>query len=140
MTRVRVSYQGNEPDFHVIRSQMRDLDGVAGRVVDQKSRAVLREARRLAPVRSGRLLATIRREGGVGPHGPWFDVIAGARGLTPYLGYVLFGTDPHIIRARRRKALRFISRSGAVVFRRQVSHPGTRARPFLQRALLAAKT
>lgn len=44
------------------------------------------------------------------------------------------GTRPHIIRPKRAKALRFRV-GGKVVFARIVHHPGTRARPFLDRAL-----
>jgi hypothetical protein len=46
------------------------------------------------------------------------------------------GTRPHVIRPRRRKALRFLSsRAGGIVFARRVFHPGTRANPFLRDAL-----
>jgi hypothetical protein len=44
------------------------------------------------------------------------------------------GSPPHIIRARRRKALRFTV-NGKVVFRRSVLHPGTRGSGFLTRSL-----
>jgi hypothetical protein len=40
------------------------------------------------------------------------------------------GTKPHKITARRAKALRFVSRSGGVVFARSVNHPGTKALDF----------
>lgn len=54
------------------------------------------------------------------------------------------GTRPHIIRPRNRKALRFPasgSRPGgvAVVFAKQVRHPGTTGSRFLVLALPAAK-
>lgn len=44
------------------------------------------------------------------------------------------GTRPHIIRPRRARALRFTV-NGRVVFARVVNHPGTKPRPFLDRAL-----
>lgn len=44
------------------------------------------------------------------------------------------GTRPHIIRPRRAQALRF-RMGGRIVFAKLVHHPGTRARPFLDRAL-----
>lgn len=50
-----------------------------------------------------------------------------------YAEYVHDGTRPHVIRARGR-ALRFVV-GGRVVYARSVQHPGTRARPFLTRAL-----
>jgi len=40
------------------------------------------------------------------------------------------GTRPHVIRATRRSALRFVV-NGRTVYARSVRHPGTRARPWL---------
>jgi hypothetical protein len=56
---------------------------------------------------------------------------------TPYAPFIEYGTKPHIIRARRAKALRFMQR-GKVVFRRWVRHPGTRPYQFLYRAVNSA--
>jgi hypothetical protein len=44
------------------------------------------------------------------------------------------GTRPHIIRPKRAQALRFRI-GGRVVFAKVVHHPGTRPRPFLDKAL-----
>jgi hypothetical protein len=134
---MRATSEGSNPDYVAIRGVMRDLDGPVGRHVDTISRAVLAEAQRTVPVRSGVLLATLRRESGRTGTGMYWDVIAGARGLTPYLGFILNGTPPHIIRPRRRKSLRFIQ-NGQVRFAKSVHHPGSRPQPFLQRALRAA--
>lgn len=138
MVWARASFGGDQPDRRVIRSTFHAEDGPVGRLLDVKSRAVMAEARRLVPVRTGTLLTSIRRASGQGAQGPYVDVIAGVRGLTTYLGYILFGTEPHIIRARRRKALRFIHH-GQLRFAKSVRHPGTRPRPFLQKALEAAR-
>lgn len=43
------------------------------------------------------------------------------------------GSKPHVIQARRRKALRFMG-AGGVVFRRRVNHPGNKPYHFLSRA------
>lgn len=48
--------------------------------------------------------------------------------------YVIYPTRPHIIRARRARALRF-SAGGAVLYRRQVFHPGTKGNPVAMRTL-----
>lgn len=48
--------------------------------------------------------------------------------------YVLQGTRPHVIKPRRAQALRF-EVDGRIVYAKIVRHPGTRANPFLQRAL-----
>lgn len=54
-----------------------------------------------------------------------------------YATYVHDGTRPHIIEVRNKKVLAN-SRTGQV-FGRKVNHPGTRANPFLQRAVDQAK-
>ena len=51
-----------------------------------------------------------------------------------YAPMVNDGTRPHIIRPKRAQALRFRV-GGRVVYARVVRHPGTKARPFLDRAL-----
>jgi hypothetical protein len=99
---------------------------------------VLTAARAYTPVRTGTLLATLRRETGTGPLGPYRDVVAGREGITPYVGYLAFGTEPHIIRPSRRRALRFVT-GGRTIFARQVNHPGTRPNTWLQRALTKAE-
>lgn len=48
--------------------------------------------------------------------------------------FVVRGTRPHLIRPRRRRALRFRV-GGRQVFARLVRHPGTRANNFLLDAL-----
>jgi hypothetical protein len=50
-----------------------------------------------------------------------------------YASAVHDGSPPHIIRARRKRALRF-EVDGKVVFARSVRHPGTRGRPWLLEA------
>jgi hypothetical protein len=52
-----------------------------------------------------------------------------------YAPFVNDGTRPHIIKPRRPGgSLRFVV-GGRVVYAKVVHHPGTRARPFLDRAL-----
>lgn len=72
---------------------------------------------------------------------PYGDVIAGKAGARRKGGgprtvpeILDRGSRPHVIRARRRKALRFTV-NGTVVFRRSVMHPGTRGSGFLTRSL-----
>jgi len=43
--------------------------------------------------------------------------------------YVEFGTRPHIINAKNRKALKFAG-GGGFIFRRSVHHPGSKPFPF----------
>jgi hypothetical protein len=132
--RVTATYTGQLVNHAAIRHLFRDEDGPVGQDLDDMSHRVLNRARTLVGVQSGLLLSTIRRERGQGPRGPYHDVVAGRSGLTKYLGYHMLGSHPHIIRPRRRRALRF-TLGGTVVFARRVQHSGTRANPFLTRAL-----
>lgn len=91
------------------------------------------EARKLVRVRTGRLISSIRIEEGMNKRSPWVQVTAGGKGIK-YAMYEHDGTPPHIIRARRKKALRFVM-NGQVVFRKQVKHPGTTGTLFLTMAL-----
>lgn len=64
-------------------------------------------------------------------------VVVSLRNRAPYAAAIDRGAKPHVIRARRRKALRFF-KGGSVVFRRHVNHPGNRPFKFLYRATTAA--
>lgn len=59
------------------------------------------------------------------------------RNSAKYAHAIDLGARPHKIRARRRKALRFVV-GGRVLFRRSVNHPGNRPYRFLYRATFAA--
>lgn len=96
---------------------------------------------RRCPRKTGRLVSTSRkRETRLTPLRPAVEVLIGKDGLTDYLGYILFGTHAHVIRAipnRPNPHLRFMS-GGGVVFARQVMHPGTKANNFVRESLTAA--
>ena len=47
-----------------------------------------------------------------------------------YAPFVEHGTRPHTIRARERQALKIPLEDGETIFRRAVSHPGSRPYPF----------
>jgi hypothetical protein len=108
-----------------------------GRDLQRRANRVEIAAKRLCSERTGRLRRTIRQETGRNQHGQYIHVVAGDA-TTPYLGYVLYGTDPHIIRPRTKKALRFTVH-GRVVFAKVVHHPGNAGRNFLGQALSAAR-
>lgn len=105
-------------------ASMRELREVAPRVVNR--------AKVLAPVDTGRLRASI------GPAvysrtwtlRPQATIEAGV----DYAKFVHDGTRPHVIRPVRAQALRF-QVGNRTVYAKVVHHPGTRARPFLDRAL-----
>lgn len=92
---------------------------------------VVNRAKVLAPVDTGRLRASIRVES---RRSLGFRTIYTVGSDVEYAAMVNDGTRPHVIRPRRAQVLRF-QVGGRVVFARVVNHPGTRARPFLDRAL-----
>lgn len=81
--------------------------------------------------RTGMLMQGVRGELVSFTHGRLVDRV-------PYAGCIEFGTRPHVIEARRAKFLRFINRSGKVVFARKVNHPGTKPRSFMREGADAA--
>ena len=81
--------------------------------------------RQEAPVKTGDLRRSVQQRSS-GLEG---EVSVGA----PYAVFVASGTQPHIIRPVRARALRFEVGS-EVVFAMRVQHPGTKANPFVKRA------
>jgi hypothetical protein len=97
----------------------------------EASRQVVNRAKVLAPVDTGRLRASIKADP------PRIFSLRGSVKVgsnVEYAAMVNDGTRPHVIKAVNAKALRF-KVGGRTVFARLVHHPGTRARPFLDRAL-----
>jgi hypothetical protein len=134
VARADFNYSGNRLNGRGLQQIAGRLNGNVKRDLDRRARLVKAEAERLVGVDSGRLKRTIRIERGPG----FVEVVAGRPGKTPYLGYHLRGTPPHVIRVRRRKALRWYV-DGQPRFATKVMHPGAAANPFLQKALLAAR-
>ncbi len=108
----------------------------AGADLDARAARVAREARRRVGKDTLDLRKSIRVESGPG----YRDIVAGKVG-TRTASYVLAhhnGSEPHVIRPRRAKALRFVI-DGRVVFAAKVDHPGSPGTYFLTRALPAAR-
>ena len=76
--------------------------------------------------RTGKLRSSIHTKSVSPTHS---QAIAGAK----HASWVENGTKPHFIRPRRKKWLRF-EQNGAIRFAKEVRHPGTAPRPFMQRA------
>lgn len=109
----------------------RTLTNASRRELREASRQVVNRAKVLAPVRTGRLRSSIRAEP---PR--FFSLRASVKvgSDLEYAGFVNDGTRPHRIVARNAQVLRFRV-GGRLVFVKAVNHPGTRPRPFLDRAL-----
>lgn len=92
---------------------------------------MLNRARILAPVDTGRLRSSGRIEySGFFTFRPKATIVFDV----DYAEAVHNGARPHIIRPKNAKALRFRI-NGRVVYARVVHHPGTKGKPFLDRAL-----
>ncbi len=98
--------------------------------VTKTTRKILNRARVLTPVRTGTLRASLRMTVTVVGD----DVVGTVSTPTRYGQFVHDGTKPHVILPKAKKALKFRMK-GATVFARKVRHPGTKARPFLWRAV-----
>lgn len=106
-----------------------------GRMSDDVKRAVERtridvqnEARRRAPVDTGRLRSSIvsRAEGS----GRSVGYVIGTN--VNYAAAVEYGTAPHVIKPKYKRALYWPGAAHPVA---QVNHPGTRPQPFLRPAI-----
>lgn len=99
-------------------------------------RLLVEEAKNEAPVKTGTLRNSIRfavRQQGA--RGMRLEVTAGNRQRPPVVvKTILFGSKPHVIKPKRAKMLRFVSK-GKTVFARRVKHPGTNPNNFMERAL-----
>ncbi|MDX3074619.1 HK97 gp10 family phage protein [Streptomyces sp. MI02-7b] len=113
----------------------RGLRRVLGRMSDDVRRALVQtgvdvqnRARELCPVDTGRLRASIvhRVEGG----GRSVGVVIGTN--VSYAADVEYGTKPHVILPKNKKALYW---PGAAHPVSKVNHPGTRPRPFMRPAV-----
>jgi hypothetical protein len=115
------------------RNELRRVGRVAtGRKVATVTRKVLNRARVLSPWDQGNLRGahTMSLSAPVSRAFVRGRVLVRVRYALP----VHEGSKPHIIRARKKKALRF-KMGGTTVIVRQVRHPGTKARPWLMTAL-----
>lgn len=109
----------------------RVIQGEARRVLRQRAPQVLNRARILAPVDTGRLRSSGRVEySGFFGFRPKATIVFDVE----YAPMVNDGTQPHIIRPKKAQVLRF-QVGGRIVYAKVVHHPGTKANPFLDRAL-----
>lgn len=102
------------------------VDAAVGRWLELLGSQILGDARALCPVDTGRLKESLDAE----VHGKVLRV--GSRDVN-YCLYVEYGTAPHVITPRNKKALFWPGARHPVA---RVNHPGTTAQPFLRPALL----
>lgn len=103
---------------------------VAVRYMDEAGPLVRGRLKEEAPVKTGRLRRSIRYSRRTTP-----NLVRGEfKAHTPYAGFVVDGTGPHVISARAARALHWTS-GGEDRFALRVNHPGTKANPFARRAV-----
>lgn len=122
------------PNNAAINQMLHGRTGFVALHLANEGRRVEGNARRLVGVKSGKLKATIGSR--IVRSNPGYNVEVFAGGTPETSRYVLAhhdGARPHVIRPRRKRALKFQA-GGRTVFAKKVNHPGNRANPFLLRA------
>jgi hypothetical protein len=111
----------------------RTIRGASRRELEATARQVVNRAKVLAPVDTGRLRASIRIES---RRSLSLRTIYTVGSDVSYAKMVHDGTRPHRIprSGLADPVLRF-RMGGRIVYARYVNHPGTRARPFLDKAV-----
>ena len=103
----------------------------AERVVTDVTRRVFNRAIVLTPVDTGNLRAQNNMRVQRTANGALGEIFND----TSYASAVHNGNRAYTVRPRRRKALRFVAKSGDVVFAKSARIPARRGRPWLTRAL-----
>lgn len=127
----RVKLDPGQPRLYVI-----EPNGPVQRDLERRMRRALFVARSLVRRRTGALMSSMRTVSGRSKRYPYVDLIAGKPGMR-YTMIEHDGSAPHVIRAKKRRYLRFTV-GGAVIFRTSVHHPGTTGTKYLTRSLDAA--
>jgi hypothetical protein len=106
------------------------VDAAIGRWLDLLGAQILADARQFVPVDTGRLKESLDAE--------VRDKVlrVGSRDVN-YCLYVEYGTAPHVITPRFKKALHWPGADHPVA---KVNHPGTRPQPYLRVALFQRRT
>ena len=129
----RVVFEINEPGFRYV---FQSLAGPCGRDFVRKCRALETRAQLSVGVDTGATLNSIDSMFYTQPGGD-FAARVGANPSGERIGVAFWhheGTHPHVIKPRTARMLRFPDRrTGQIVFRHRVFHPGTKPNPYLTR-------
>lgn len=115
-----------------VRRAMDRLSGEAREAAIRTAIDIENRAKELAPVDTGRLRASINHT--VSGGRVRFSVQIGTN--VDYAADVEYGTAPHIIRPKTKRALYWPGAAHPVA---RVNHPGTSPRPFMRPAIYAAQ-
>lgn len=96
-------------------------------ILEISMRGMMATAKRIVPVVTGKLRDSI--------HLVKIDDFSWLmKDGVEYGKHVEFGTEPHLILPREKKALRF-EKEGQIIFAKKVKHPGTNSQPFFRPSL-----
>lgn len=126
-----VRYAQNPIGF---QREFRSWTGDVGRSLARVGLETKKDASATAPQETGALRAGHALD--LGHHGVDRDLEARIIAVPPHAIFVIKGTKPHVIKAKRAPKLVFFWRKvGRVVSFASVNHPGTKANNYLDRAL-----
>ncbi len=106
---------------------MSDIEDALQKALPDIARRMQNELVLTAPVDTGRLKNSIKVKVTGNGIVIW---------MVDYGLYVEFGTPPHLIKPKNKKALKFKKgKKGKAIFAKEVKHPGTRPNPFIRNAI-----
>lgn len=92
------------------------------------------EAKYLCPLKDGQLIGSFSHEVESSDR----EIIGRIKNSAGHAAYVEFGTPPHEIRPKDKKALAF-QIGGKTIITKVVHHPGTQGIPFMRGAMISKK-
>ncbi|OKJ06822.1 HK97 gp10 family phage protein [Kitasatospora sp. CB01950] len=129
-----LSYNVDSGQFqNALRDAVDRLRGESRQVMDRVANDMVNTAKSLVPVDTGRLRSSIRAIP-VGGGRFTYTVTVGTN--VEYASDVEYGTAPHVILPKNKKALYWKGAAHPVA---RVNHPGTRPYPFMRPAVLRAE-
>ncbi|KJK55643.1 HK97 gp10 family phage protein [Saccharothrix sp. ST-888] len=128
-----LDYTVRSTDFQSgLRAALDRISGMAREVTTQVAEDMVNTAKSLAPVDTGRLRSSIQAV----PEGGRFTFRITIGTNVTYASDVEYGTAPHVITPKDKKALWWPGARHPVA---KVNHPGTRAKPFMRPAIAQAE-
>jgi hypothetical protein len=126
---VTIDFSGHENIIRMMKAMPRAVDEVMTAEIQDAAMAGERKAKELVGVKTGNLRRSITST----PAKSIGGTVSATWGTnTLYAKHNEFGTDPHQIRPRNKKVLRFKGKAGKYVFARSVNHPGTTGRFYMR--------
>lgn len=139
MLTLTLKVQGIDDAVRRLEAMPRKLQRrVVGKSIRAASKPVQRTAARMAPRLTGLLSKSMmvrirtRKWKSIAIIGPRNRTVNG-KNPQAYAHVVEGGSEPHVIKPTKTKALKFTTKAGDTVFAKMVRHPGIRPRHFMRR-------